>query len=1496
MMRGSTVVIRPGATGGVDNVVTFNGTIGDDSRESYVGAPNGKGFGAGLTIGKGLTIFNGRNTYTGQTTMEGGVLKADNGWGLNTSSNLNFNGAGRTGGTDDTSLADNTYAGVLMTSGYFSRQLGTDGTKVQWTGSGGFAASGGDLVVNLGNQSNSNVLNPQQLKWGVTPGFFTAGGVPVADAALVFGSQHADSVVRWINPIDLGALSRQVVVADNAASDGDFAVMEGALSGAGGLIVGEAGSSFWNGKLVLTGQNSFTGDIDVRSGTLAVAGNGTLATGVDIDIAEDASFIVMAADLELGLVDNAGALTVGEDVKALGIHNTGSVLMAADIDLSPGFPFASDDPANYNGDFFNDGLDTLLWVATSPGGDGAHTLTVDQFRGTGTVRLGALPQPGADAPILTIAQRGESTFDGVIEGAGGLTLTAPAGAVDPASKLTLTNTNTYEGPTAIAAGSTLALKDNGSIAQSASVQVDGTFDITGVTTTASVGTAGPQGTKINDLGGGATGKVLLGDKLLIVDKAASDFAGVISGDGDLAIARGEQTLSGFNLYTGETYVLDDATLKLAGAGSIADSARVVVTGELDISQTDSGASIKGLEGNVDTAKVTLGDERLTITGADPAAYPDGTSFAGIISGTGGVSVTGGTQTLANANTYTGTTIIGPDGELDLVGSGGIAASESVTVDGIFDITGTTTGAEIIRLLGTDPTAQILLGSKLLALTGDGASAYAGTIAGDAASGLAIQDGTLVLTGPSPGFLGTATIESDAALRLAGAGSVTGATIDLAGLFDISGITAGGTSVADLSGTGEIDLGHKTLAVTDATGGTFSGPLTGDGAFGVAGGLLNLDFTGNPTVNANIFAATGGKVGLTGGTIDTTASDQPALSVINGGSIDVTNTKLVTGAAHPAASVLFDDGFDVANNPAHIALGTGTVLQNEGRLLEVTRDNTGGTGNAFAGDVHFIIDNASVVVGDILDPDAQRQPDGTHLAGVGSTTVYLGSGVDWTGRAVAGDFLVKAGAGAHFAAGSLLDNLTAESGALVNILTGNLNVLGKLTLNSNGIVAPGASPGTFNIGSLDANDASNPMWIRFGKADPLPGMGNDYSQINVQGDFSGTLKVSLERYDSDQSTPLGNLDPIELIRIGGDENGSIVLAKRFVQNGHELLLDRKVRPVDPAALVVGDPPGGVDEDQYFNFNPLTDPVVAPPPYTDDQIIVYGLKKIVQDESFGLATLTGTLHQAGFDTLGTYIERRGSGTPQASWMRVGANHTEADGGIANVQDIGFVQFGADLVRADELRAGVIGSYTASNSTIDTDTGAAGLQGNLWAGGAYATWTNGSAYVDAVGQYGYSDWTFSPTAASSLTINGHTALTALEAGVRIGDDELSVTPWSQLVWQGTLFEGLDSAWVGAADFAGNQSLNIRGGLRAEGRLGAFAPYLDLSVSHDVNDRKTVSVDGFDITTGMGGTRVELGTGFEASVSDSMELWTQLKGAYGVGAGDALAYQGRAGLRASW
>ncbi|HEV7275447.1 MAG TPA: hypothetical protein VGN80_04100 [Devosiaceae bacterium] len=1493
MMKGSTVTIRPGTTAGVDNIVVFNGTIGDDSRESFDEAANGRGFGADLTIGKGLVIFNGRNTYTGQTIMEGGVLQADDGWGLNLYSNLNFNGGARTG-----TLSDNTNAGVLMTSGYFEREVGTSGPHVQWTGSGGFAAKGGELIVNLGDRPN-----PQTLNWGSTPGFFST--VPTEDAALVFGSEHADSVVRWINPINLGSLDRQIVVTDNGNGElDDFAVMEGAISGTGGLTVGEANSTFWDGTLVLTGQNSFTGDIGLRSGTLAIAGDGSLATGgvVDVDIADGATFQVMAEGLDLGIIDNAGVVTVGEDVKALGIDNTGAVLMMADIDLRSGFPFADNTFSNYNGDFYN-GPGATLTVATNPASDpddSAHRLTVDEFRGEGVVVLGTpvdpltdSPQPGDDAPILTIAQRGASTFDGVIMGAGGLTLTSstdpgvPTPPV-PASKLTLTKQNTYFGSTIIDEGSTMALKDDGGIRLSKSVQVDGTFDIADVTTTAispNAGTAGPTGTSINDLSGAASGEVVLGDNLLVVDNAASEFAGVISGTGDLAIKEGEQTLSGINTYTGETYVLPDATLKLLADGSIAESARVVVWGGFDISGTNNGASIKGLEGNVDTAKVTLGDERLTITGADTTAYPDGTSFAGVIAGSGGVSVTGGKQTLTNANTYTGETIIDSPAELDLVGDGGIANSTKVTVDGIFDISGTTAGAEIIELAGTDTTADIVLGSQTLTLTGDGDSRFAGVVTGDGSSGLSIEDGTLELTGASPGFLGKTTIEENATLFLRGDGSITGSTVDLSGVFDISGIitpnaipdlTALGTSVHDLYGDGEIDLGDNTLAVSDATDGTFSGPITGTGAFGVSGGTLNLDLAGNPTLNASLFAATGGKIVLAGGSIDTTGSDQSALSVINGGIINVTDVKLKTGAAHPTASVLFDGSFDPADNPAHIVLGAGTVLENEGPLLVVDRTGAGSE----AGNVNFIIDNASVVFGDILDEDATRG------AGMGGTTVYLGEGVDWTGMTVAADFLVKAGAAAHFEPGSLLNNLTAESGALINTVSGNLNVLDTLTLNSNGIVAPGASPGTYNVGTFNSNNGNNPMSIRFGQADPLPGLGEDYSQINVREDFNGTLWVKLERYESDQSTPLGNIAAIELVRIGGEENGTIRLAERFVQNGRELLLDRRIREADSTAMVAGDPPGGITEDLYFDAG-------AP---SGTSLVAYGLKTIVQDETYGLATLTGTVHQAGRDTLGTFVERRGTGELESSWMRAGANHTEVNDTVSNVQDIAFGQFGVDLLEMGALRGGVLGSYTASTSGIETETGTAGLQGNAWSGGVYATWANGDVYVDAVGQYGYSDWTFSPTSASDLTISGHTALAALEAGLRIGNDHASITPWSQMVWQSTFYDGMNSDWVDSAEFVNKDSLHVRGGLRAEGRLGAFAPNLDLSLSHDVNDRKTVTVDGFDFATGMGGTRVELGAGFEADVSDTMTIWSQVKGAYGVGESDVIGYQGRAGMRASW
>ncbi len=1079
MMKGSSVVIRPGTTvlvgGGVtDNVVTFNGTIGDDSRESYDEATNARGFGANITIGKGLTVFNGKNTYTGQTIMEGGVLDADDGWGLNHYSNLNFNGSGRTGGSVSASLADNSYAGVLLTSGYFGRQLGTLGPQVQWSGSGGFAAQGDDLIVNLGN-----LPNPLKLNWGSTNGFFRNGATAVDDAALVFGSEHADAKVIWMNPIDLGNQNRQILVTDNGntALDDDYVIMSGALSGTGGLIVGEAGSSFWDGQLFLTGQNTFTGDIAIRSGTLGIIDGGTLADGVNVDISNGAEFQVIGSDVTLG-----------------------------------------------------------------------------------------------------------------------------------------------------------------------------------------------------EISGGA------------------------------------------------------------------------------------GSTVK------------------------------------------------------------------------------------------------------------------------------------------------IEDGTLTISEDSPNFLGLMSVFEDGGLYLVDDGNIPNATIGLAGLFDISGITAAGTSVADLFGDGTIALGTKRLAVSAATGGTFSGQITGTGAFGVSGGTLFLDFPDSQLITANIFAETGGKLSLTGGTINTTSSSQSALSVINGGVIDVKDSTLVTGPSQPTASVRFDELFDntdisptdnLTGNPAYIRLGDGVDVQNGGPLLVVERDTSANPTIALTGNVTFIIDNGQTLTGDILDEDADRTTPG------GSTTVYLGEGVTWSGKAVAGDFNVI-GANAHFLTGSLLDNLYATEGSQIE-LSGNVVILGKFTLDATGIVAPGSSPGVYNPNDFETNNGNNKMWITFGQANPIPGENNDYSQINVADDLTGlggsgpgVLGITLERWNSTQSTPLGNLAALELLKIGGTEatGTNIYLAERFTQNGHELLIDRRVRQIDATLDVVGTsqivPAQANDrkEDEYFDQT------------GDTTLIVYGLRAIVQDETYGLAVLPGTVHQAGLETFGTFLERRGSGPLEDVWGRASYVHTEVDDVVDNTQDLAYGQYGVDLVHQGEFRGGVLGSYSASSSAVTTETGTNTLLGNVFSGGAYATWSNGSAYLDAVGQYGFGDWSFSPTDASGLTIQSHTGLASLEAGVRIGDENVSLTPWSQMVYQATYFDALTSEWVGDAEFNDNQSLYLRGGLRAEARFGGFSPYLDLGVSYNVEDVKTVTVDGFDQSTGMGGTRYEVAAGFQADISDTATIWSSVKGAYAQDSETigVVGYQGQAGMRVTW
>ena len=118
------------------------------------------------------------------------------------------------------------------------------------------------------------------------------------------------------------------------------------------------------------------------------------------------------------------------------------------------------------------------------------------------------------------------------------------------------------------------------------------------------------------------------------------FAGAIGGTGGLTLAGGTQALSGVNTFSGETSSRA-ARWRLTGAGSISNSSRVVASSTFDISGlTGAGTSIQNLAGS---GTVALGARTLTMTNAAD-------TFAGIVSGTGGLVIAAGTQTLTG-NTY-----------------------------------------------------------------------------------------------------------------------------------------------------------------------------------------------------------------------------------------------------------------------------------------------------------------------------------------------------------------------------------------------------------------------------------------------------------------------------------------------------------------------------------------------------------------------------------------------------------------------------------------------------------------------------------------------------------------------------------------------------------------------------------------------------------------------------------------------------------------------------
>ncbi|AXK38762.1 hypothetical protein DWG20_04570 [Crenobacter cavernae] len=690
----------------------------------------------------------------------------------------------------------------------------------------------------------------------------------------------------------------------------------------------------------------------------------------------------------------------------------------------------------------------------------------------------------------TIDANGNSaTFSGVIadkSGASGrLTFTG-------SGTTTLSGANTYSGGTTIGGGATVKVAADSALgAASGGLTLDnGTL----------ASTATHSSARNIALAGNGT-----------LDVAASTTLtenGVISGGGALSkTGSGTLVLGGSNANSGATNV-NSGTLEAGKAGALSSaSATTVASGAtLDLNSYDQ--TVGSLAG---AGHVTLGSANLNAGGDNSS-----TTFSGDIGGSGGLNKTGsGTLTLSGDNGYTGSTSIGSGATLALAGSGDIAESSGVANNGSFNIAATNSGATIKTLSGN---GNVQLGGKTLTLSnanstfvaGEGSDVeasggFAGAIHGS--GGVTVAGGTEILSGDND-YTGATTVDNGATLALAGDGNIA-ASSGLAnnGTFDIAN-THNGTTIETLSGNGAVQLGGKTLTLSQASG-NFAGGIHGTGGLTVVGGTQTLsgssDYSGGTTIS--------------GGATVKVAADA-ALGAADGG-LTLNNGTLATTATHDSARAIALTGngtFDVANATTLTENGTisgagGLTKEGQGTLVLCGSDYTGSTtvnaGTLKACKADALAKDSAVTVAEsaTLDLDGHDQTIGS-LAGAGDVALgsaKLTTGADNGSTTFSGDI---AGTGGLSKTGSGTLTLSGDNGysGATHVDGGTLKAgkAGALPQDSAVTVASGA---TLDLDGFDQSIGSLAGAGNVALGSANLNTGGDNGSSTFSGDIGGTGGLS-----------------------------------------------------------------------------------------------------------------------------------------------------------------------------------------------------------------------------------------------------------------------------------------------------------------------------------------------------------------------------------------------------
>ncbi|EEP61711.1 autotransporter-associated beta strand repeat-containing protein [Brucella abortus str. 2308 A] len=1094
-----------GVSGSLAGDIVNNGTLVVDRSNAFDLANVISGTGSLTKNGAGTLTLSGVNSYTGGTTVSAGTLavRADNNLG-DASGGLAINGGATLQLTDNLTTA----RGVTLGAG--TATITIDGGKTaqfsnKLTGSGTLAVSGsGTLILSAANDYSGNTTiasgSTLQLGDGSTDGRL-AGNVANA-GTLTFhnkgGTTFAGEISGTGSLVQNGA-GALTLSGDSQGFAGTTTVSSGSL-----LVSGKLGGTVTvNSGATLDGSGEIGGNTTVNGTLEGASGNGLTFKG---DLKLGSGSIINAS------FDHPGGARI--------FDVTGDIALDGTVNVSS---FGTGGPGLYH----------LFHYAGTSSGSG---LTLGSLPGGVSVDKVYINQQVNDIYVVNTTgatlnywngTQSRPQGDGLLHGGNG-TWTAATG------NFNWTNSPSYDlngawdnGAFAVfGGGKGLVTVDTsaGAISASGMQFITTGYKLSGDKLTLVPTTSNPSAKPLIRVGSGSPGDSAL---IAIISTELTGTHGLEKADGGTLI------LTGANTYTGGT-AISGGTLQL-GDGATNGSVQGAIS-------TGADAAHKGV---------------LAIRAA--AGTP--ATIGNTISGTGSVSVLGGTVTFSVANSYTGgttlaggTTIVTADANLGAVGTN-VALNNGATLrfganlDATHSFTHAFqlgTVASDVGTLDTDghdvAMSGVISGAGGLMKSGTGTVTLSG--ANSYTGGTKVSAGTLVVANDNTGG-GTTTVDAGAGLQI-GTGGTSGS---LAGDIANNGALVVNRSDA-LNLAGAIS-GTGSLTKNGAGTVTLSGANSYTGGTKVSAGTLVVanDNTGGGTMTVDVGALL--QIG-TGGTSGSLAGD-----IANDGTLVVDRSDAIglSGAISGAGGLTKNGAGTLTLSGANSYTGATTVSAG---ILTLTGDNTGGgttTVDARA-ELHIGTGGASGSLAGNIVNDGALVVDRSGV--IGLSGVISGTGglmKSGTGTVTLSGVNTYTG-GTTLTAGTLAaasdNNLGGASGGLT-FNGGTLQVMGTSWTSTNRAVSLQAGGGTFDI-----EDAANNFAVTQGVAGAggLTKSGSGTLTLSGANSYTGATTVSASTLVVANDNTGGGTTTVDVgagLQIGtGGVSGS--LAGDIVNNG-TLVVDR-----------------------------------------------------------------------------------------------------------------------------------------------------------------------------------------------------------------------------------------------------------------------------------------------------------------------------------------------------